>query len=264
MRTLVIRGLAAVAVATLALACGPSRPQRPLSQPEPQQPINAPSTQPPMQPIEEPVAQKPLPSAGPQVPASEPVPQKPWIPPEESVRGPEQKPLTDAEVLGVTEEANRREIEMANLAVKKAKTPEVKKFANEMRSTHQKALDTEKKLGHKAKMAPAESDTTTTLKTETDQTLKELRDKTGKDFDRAYMDAQVKLHKDTLDMIDNRLMPAAQNGDVKSMLTDMRQKVADHLSKAEDARNKIEQAPPPAVKHPAGKKGKAAPAHPKK
>jgi putative membrane protein len=258
MRTLVTRGLVAVAAAALLLACHEPRAQRPASQPEPQQPVNAPSIQ---EPIEQPVAQTPLPSPGPQVPASEPVPQKPFYGP--GTTNPEEQhatPLTDAEVLGVAEEANRREVQMADLAMKKAQTPAVKKFAGMMRNMHQKALDSDRRLAHKAKMAPAESDTVKTLKSETDETMKDLRGKEGKDFDRAYMDAQVKAHKDTLDLIDHRLMPAAQSSEVKTMLTNMRAKVAHHITQAEDARSKIDQAPAPgAKKSEAPGKGKAAP-----
>ena len=251
MRTLVTgRVLFSVALATLALACGepgshrPARGPAPASEPEPQRALNAPSIQ---EPIEHPVAQAPLPSPGPQHPASEPLPQRPFYgpgttPPSEQAAKTE-KPLTDAEVLGVTDAANRGELQLADLGLKKGTAPEVKQFAHLMKTSHEKALEEDKKLEHKAKLSAAESDEASTLKSEVDKTVKDLQDKHGRDFDRAYLESMIKAHKDVLDIIEKRLTPSAHNPDVKTMLTAMRSTIADHLARAEESRTKLEASP---------------------
>ena len=53
-----------------------------------------------------------------------------------------------------------------------------------------------------------------------------MKGQKGKDFDKAYIDAQVKAHRDVLNVIDNKLLPSVQNGDLKTMLTDERSHVA--------------------------------------
>ena len=46
-------------------------------------------------------------------------------------------------------------------------------------------------------------------------TIKPLK---GADFDRAYIDAQVKEHQTVLGMLDSQLIPNAQNAELKSLL----------------------------------------------
>ncbi len=261
-------GIGLVLAASAALfAC--SEPQhRPATSPEPQRAINAPSIQEPspmagqhqpQQPVTEPQPQQPLTHHQPQQPITSPEPQKPFYggaTAGEERQAKTEKPLSDAEVLSVAETAHKGEIQMADIALKKGSSPEVKQFANMMKNMHQQGLDSGKKLAQKANLSPAESDATTTLKTETEKTVTELKDKKGKDFDRTYMDAQVKAHKDVLEMIDNRLLPSAQNADVKAMVSTMRTQVAEHLTKAEDSLKKIETGGAAKAKTGTEKKGK--------
>lgn len=260
----------AAAIAAVALACAPPRhptevpPVRPLSEPEPQRALNEPK---PQAPMAEPKAEiPPQPPASPQAPIDQPLPQKPFYGP--GAGGGEQqakaeKPLSDGEVLAAATAANKGEMKMAELALKKATNPDVKRFAGHMKSAHHKALEQDKKLEQKAKIEGAESDLSTMLKSDTEKTLKELGDKKGKDFDRAYMDAQLKAHKDVLTALDNRLIPSAQSPEVKSLVTGMRGVVADHLAKAEEVSKKMESAATSGVEHKT-KEGKAkAPKEPK-
>jgi putative membrane protein len=59
-----------------------------------------------------------------------------------------------------------------------------------------------------------------------------LQGLTGADFDRAYIANEVALHQQVLDMIDQTLIPAAQNQDLKNLLTQVRPAVAAHLEHA--------------------------------
>ncbi len=261
MRTFVKHGVIAVAVATLALACGDNQRQvrNPVSaDPQPQSAFNDPTTQPandpiannhnaPRQPLTDPDPQRAtLEPPTPQSPLlGDPEPQKPFYgpgtaPPDNQVLAKTEKPLSDAEVIGVTAAANDGEVHMAELAIKKATAPDVKQFAGMMKSHHQKALQKGKTLQSKTKLEATGSDVSAYLEADADKTLKDLRDKDGKAFDRAYMEAQVKAHKDVLTVIDNRLIPSSNNGEVKSMLIEMRRSVADHLVKAEEIQKKMD------------------------
>ena len=261
MRTFVKHGVLAIAIATVALACGDSQRQvrDPASaEPQPQSAFNDPTVQPSNDPIANGhnAPRQPLTDTDPQRATLEPPtpqtpmltenePQKPFhgpgtTPPDDKVLAKTEKPLSDTEVLGVAVAANDGEVQMAELAIRKASSPDVKQFAGMMKSHHQTALQKGKKLQSKTKLEPSESDASAYLKSDADKTMKELRDKEGKAFDRAYMDAQVKAHKDVLTVLDNRLIPSANNGEVKSMLTEMRRTVADHLVKAEDIQKKTD------------------------
>jgi putative membrane protein len=97
-----------------------------------------------------------------------------------------------------------------------------------------------KALATKAKITPADSDTSNNLKNDVTDTVATLKAQKGKDFDRAYIDAQVKSHRDVLSVMDNKLIPNAQNTDLKTQLTDARSHVASHLAKAEDLQSKMD------------------------
>jgi putative membrane protein len=159
--------------------------------------------------------------------------------PDSSALAKAEKPLSDAEILGVAHAANDGEMQMAELATRKATSNDVKQFAALMKNHHGAALAKTKQLESRTKLTNAESDVSAYLKNDATNAMKDLRDKDGKAFDRAYVEASVKAHRDVLNAIDNRLSPSASNGEVKSMVTDMRRTVADHLVKAEDLQKKV-------------------------
>jgi putative membrane protein len=156
---------------------------------------------------------------------------------------PAEKPLTDGEIVAVTSTANAGEIEMANLAAKTATSADVKNFAAMMITQHKDMETKGKALATKAKITPADNDASTALKTDVQSTITSLKTQKGKDFDKAYMESQVKAHRDVLNLFDNKLLPNAQNSDLKTLLTDGRSHVAAHLAKAEEIQKKLDAAP---------------------
>lgn len=154
---------------------------------------------------------------------------------------PADQPMTDAQIVAAAATLNEGEIQMAELAKKNASNAEVKQFALMMQQHHGKGLDKTKTIQSKAKISPDTSNNVTIkMKSETNTTIESLKDKTGNEFDRAYIDAQVKAHRDALDAIDNKMLPNAQNADLKMQLTEMRRQVAEHLTKAEAIQKKLE------------------------
>ncbi len=156
---------------------------------------------------------------------------------------PAEKPLTDAEIVAVTSTANNGEIDMANLATKTATNADVKNFAAMLITQHRDMETKGKALAAKAKITPADNDASTALKSDVQSTITSLKTQKGKDFDKAYMESQVKAHRDVLNLFDNKLLPNAQNGDLKTLLTDGRSHVAAHLAKAEEIQRKLDAAP---------------------
>lgn len=228
MRTLVKHGLLAASLAMM-VACGSDKPaQEPSSMNTPPPP--APAPMPESKPNT--MDAKPVESAmGGGTNAGEtPPPAKPA-----------EKPLTDAEIVAVTSTANNGEIEMAELAKKTATNGDVKNFAAMMITQHRDMENKGKALATKAKITPTDSDASTTLKNDVQSTVSSLKTQKGKDFDKAYMEAQVKAHREVLNMFDNKLLPNAQNGELKTLLSDARGHVASHLAKAEEIQSKLDQ-----------------------
>lgn len=138
--------------------------------------------------------------------------------------------LSDEQIAAITDAANGAEIEQAKLAEIKSKNPDVKKFAAMMIKHHGEAKAKQAKL----KIQTAESSDSTALKTDASTTLDALKKSSGKDFDKAYIEAQVDGHRKVLDTINEKLLPAVKNSDLKAYLEEIKPRVEAHLKEATD------------------------------
>jgi putative membrane protein len=151
----------------------------------------------------------------------------------------QQPQLTDPQIAAITDAANKGEIEQAKLAVRKAKDPQVKQFAQMMIDHHGAEQKKEQQLATSLSLQPETTQASTQLQTDSQNAISSLTSQTGADFDKAYIDLQVKEHKDVLDAIDNKLIPNAKNPQLKQALTDFRPKVQEHLQKATEIQQKL-------------------------
>jgi putative membrane protein len=95
--------------------------------------------------------------------------------------------------------ANMAEIQLSQLAQKRAQNPEVRKFAQRMVTEHQKALNELRQVAQQANLQlPAELDE------EHRQMHERLQGAQGADFDREYMSMMVEAHEDTVELLENR------------------------------------------------------------
>lgn len=260
MRTHVIHGLAAIAAVVLA-ACSNTYPQQPKdpinADPKPQTPITDPqpqmSTLPSHSPqgaVTDPSVQTPSfgqPSSPEAV--SEHGPQKPFygpglLPPDERAEAQQKakmQPLaSDGEVLSFVMAVNDAEVQMAEMAKRNAESAEVKSFASTLSQHHTQGMAKVRDIQGKTKLELKDNELTAEVKSDASQNMAMLRDKKGKEFDRLYVDSQVRMHKEALEALDNRVIPAISNGQVKAGVGEMRRQVADHLSKAEQLQKKID------------------------
>ncbi|MDP9034691.1 MAG: DUF4142 domain-containing protein [Myxococcota bacterium] len=147
--------------------------------------------------------------------------------------------LTDSQILEITHVANVGEIEQAKLAQTKGKDARVKGLAAMMIKDHRDADTKGMALGKKASLKPDASPTSSSLESDAKSMTDSLKSQTGADFDKSYVDAQVKEHQAVLDTIDQKLLPSAKNADVKAFLTEVRPKIAMHLQHAQDLQKKM-------------------------
>jgi putative membrane protein len=137
--------------------------------------------------------------------------------------------LSDEQIAGITDAANSGEIAQAKLAQTKSKDPQVKHFAAMMINHHGAAKLKQAKL----KITDAYSAEEATLKADADSTLDTLKKDTGKEFDKAYIDAQVDGHQKVLDTI-NQKLPNVKNPDLKAYLDEIKPRVEQHLKEAKE------------------------------
>jgi putative membrane protein len=140
--------------------------------------------------------------------------------------------LNDGQIAGITAAAHKGEIEAAKLARKQSKNAKVKKFAQMMLKQHTMALKTETNLASKAGITPSDSDQSQQITQANSDLAQKLQGLSGKEFDQAYVQAMVEGHQKVLDTIDNTLIPAAQNDQLKAQLQKERSVVETHLDHA--------------------------------
>jgi putative membrane protein len=146
---------------------------------------------------------------------------------------------SDAQIAGIVLALNKGEIEQAKTAQKNAKNPKVKAFASKMVSDHTDADHKENALLKKKKLTSADSDKSSGLTSDAMSMNDSLKAQKGADFDKSYIDMQVKMHQDALNLIDNTLLAQVQDPDQKALLTAIRGKVADHLKMAQDIQSSM-------------------------
>jgi len=145
---------------------------------------------------------------------------------------PDASGLDDAQVAAVIQVINEGEIQQAQLAQSKAKSPEVRRFAQHMLTAHRDMENKDKKLLVRLQLVPQDSAVSSQVKTEGENQLSTLQGITGQDFDRDYIELQVSGHNKALELID-RMVPNLKSGDLKIELQNARPMVAQHLSEAE-------------------------------
>jgi putative membrane protein len=212
------RGTVPLVLAAALLRCGGS--EQPAAAPNPA-PTLAPAELPPA-PTSGPDAGAPPDSASPASDPTLPAASKPDT-------------LTDEQIAAITDAANTAEIEEGKLARLKSKDAAVQKFAARMIAAHEEA----KKNQDKLKLPTAESALGNTLGTEAASTMSALKGAEAKDFDRAYIEAQVRAHQKLLDALNDQLIPDVKNPDLKAYLSQIQPHVARHLKEAQELQHAL-------------------------
>jgi putative membrane protein len=134
----------------------------------------------------------------------------------------------DGFVLGMVSAVNEHEIAASRQARGKNVTGQVLAYAQQMEQEHSANQAKGASLGR-----PEPSSQMQALKSKKASERQALDQKTGKDYEAAYMAAMVKDHREALAMIDSQLLPKASSAAVREHLTMTRRSVAMHLEHAE-------------------------------
>jgi len=120
------------------------------------------------------------------------------------------------------------EVKLAQLAKDKGSAAAVKEFADMMITDHGAANDKVKQLaGARNVTLPAEPDA------EHQKKADDLSKKTGKDFDKAYVDAMIKGHKETVDMF-KTASTKVTDAEVKAFIDNTIPTIEHHLQRIQE------------------------------
>jgi putative membrane protein len=124
--------------------------------------------------------------------------------------------------------ANMAEVETGKLALEKAQDPKVKEFAQHMVDDHSKMLDELKQLAQSKNVElPSAPDA------KHQKVMKKLQSASGADFDRQYMRAMVKDHRDALKLA-QRTAKGAKDDQLKASAEKAAPEIQEHLKMAQD------------------------------
>jgi putative membrane protein len=141
--------------------------------------------------------------------------------------------LTDPQIAAIVVAANQVDVDAGNLALKKTKSEEVKKFAQQMVTDHTAVNKAAVDLVTKLKVTPEETDASKGLVAGGADTRAKLEKLDGAAFDKAYVDNEVAYHKAVIDVIDTKLIPSASNAELKNTLVSVKPAFDEHLKHAE-------------------------------
>ena len=123
------------------------------------------------------------------------------------------------------------EIALSKLAVAQATDSKIKEFANMMITDHTAAGDKLSALAKSKNITiPAAPDSSQ------QKTINDLGKKTGKDFDKAYIDQMITDHKNTISLFEDE-QKNAKDADIKAFVTNTLPTLHKHL----DAINKVKE-----------------------
>jgi putative membrane protein len=133
----------------------------------------------------------------------------------------------DAEFAVEAADAGLLEVQLGTMALTKASSPEVKKFAQMMVDDHTKANNELKALAQQKSITLP-----TTLGNEHQRKYDNFNDKTGADFDKEYMDQMVKDHRQVIDEFEDEA-EEGKDAELKSWASTKLTALRQHLQEAE-------------------------------
>jgi putative membrane protein len=151
--------------------------------------------------------------------------------------------LTDAEIAHIVWTANSADVEGGEAAKAKGTDAEVKGFAEQMINDHTASNNEVQALATKLGVTPAENAASTSMKADHERAKAELAAKTGADFDRAYIAHEVTMHQAVLNAIDQQLLPAVQNAELRALIEKTRPVIEGHLQRAQAIQTKLGSGP---------------------
>jgi len=147
--------------------------------------------------------------------------------------------LSDAEVASVAVVANQIDINFGEIAKKKSKNADVLRFAETMITDHTAVIAQAAALVKKLGVTPQDNAVNKKLLADAEKTKKTLLSKSGKSFDKAYIDNEVIYHKAVIATVEGLLIPETENKELKTLLENVVPALKTHLEHAFMVQNKI-------------------------
>ncbi|MBN9010883.1 MAG: DUF4142 domain-containing protein [Rhizobiales bacterium] len=141
--------------------------------------------------------------------------------------------LNDAQIAHIAYTAGDIDIKSGQLALKTSKNADIIAFANNMVADHQAVNDKALALLKKLNVTPEDNDVSKGLVAQSAETQAKLAKLTGAEFDKAYAANELAYHKAVNGALEQTLIPATGNAELKALLNTGLQIFQGHQQHAE-------------------------------
>jgi len=157
--------------------------------------------------------------------------------------------LDDAMIFAMLDKANSTEIELGELAARTGQSTEVRDLGKNFAAAHTTARQKARDLAVKIGVTPGKPVMDSTMKPADDMSkdasrdyaasLNKLKGLKGTEFDVAFVAREIDHHTKMLDAVENKFLPAAQNPELKALLTELKPSLQSHLDQARALEKKL-------------------------
>lgn len=126
--------------------------------------------------------------------------------------------LSDANIAAIVVGANKIDISAGEIALARSNNAKVKEFAQTMVTDHNAVLNSAVELVTRLGVTPVNNDLVATLAAQSAEHEANLMNLSGAAFDKSYIDHEVAYHQAVIGVIEDQLIPAAQNQELKDTL----------------------------------------------
>lgn len=148
--------------------------------------------------------------------------------------------LSPGEVGAILSATDSAEIAPSILAQQRAEHPEVKAYAERMMTDHGMLEDSLRALEQRRNISPSPTAISQQLHQMTQNAVQRLQGLSGSEFDRAYMQNMVESHEQALAIVDNQVLPATQDPELREAIQQkVRPLIVSHLQSAQQIQQQL-------------------------
>jgi putative membrane protein len=135
--------------------------------------------------------------------------------------------------------ANTAEIQLASAAAKKAASPKVKQIASKLAADHRNNREQLQALAQRLNLDLSPTQGGNISLADSAAAPSDLMGKSGRDFDRAYVEYEITEHEANVQKLQTQAIPSVQNADVKAFLQKTVSEMQSHLSSLQQVKKKL-------------------------
>ena len=146
--------------------------------------------------------------------------------------------LNDAAIFAIFDEVNAVDIWTARLGAKKCHAQEVCDLARMVVSDHEQVQQMMRDMARKLAITPVPPDNDSNAQAHA-KAIGLLQDKSGAEFDRAYLLHEIEFHSAAVNAVKQTLLPAIQNAEFKALVQKVLPGFEHHLAETAEVAHKL-------------------------